>query len=181
MDLSKALEEPVSKFMSTDYVSIPSGVSVEEAARAMMRGGSTEAVATEGGKVVGIFTERDILYKVVAAGKRPADVRVREIMTSPMATIEGSASAGDAIAKMSKLGVRRLGVTRDGKVVGLVTQKSVVTDRLGSQVVLPELNAPKQISCPYCGSVMKDAKELSKHIDDAHLRKAVLEGEGSTW
>lgn len=181
MDLRKSLDEPVSKFMSVDFVSVKSGATVEQAARAMMKGGTTEAVVTSGDKAIGIFTERDILYKVVAAGKRPDSVKVEEIMSSPIQTIEETASAGDAIAKMSKLGLRRLGVTKFDKVVGLVTQKSVVSDRLDKQVVLPELTAPERASCPYCGSAFKDSKELSTHIDDAHLRRGLLEGEVTNW
>jgi len=181
MDLRKSLDEPVTKFMSTEFVSIEPHTTVEEAAKAMMKNGSTEAIVDSGGRAIGIFTERDILYKVVAAGRSPASMRAQDIMSSPIETIEETASAGDAIAKMSKLGVRRLGVTKFGKVVGLITQKSVVTDRLGNQVVLPELTSPEQITCPYCGSTMKDGKELSKHIDDAHLRRGLLEGDVTNW
>lgn len=171
----------MTKFMSSDFVSVDSDSSVEEAARAMMRGGTTEAVVTKGGRVAGIFTERDILYKVVAAGKKPASVKVQEIMSSPIETVDVGATAGDAIAKMSKLGLRRLGVTKSGKVVGLLTQKSVVSDRLENQVALPELTLPEEVTCPYCGTPMKDSKELSKHIDDTHLRRGLLEGSGTKW
>jgi CBS domain-containing protein len=181
MDIRKALDEPVSKFMSTDFVSVSHDMSVKEAARVMQKSGTTEAVVTKDEKAVGIFTERDIVYKVVAGGKEPSSVKVEEIMSSPIQTIEASSKAGDAIAKMSKLGVRRLGITRFGKMVGLVTQKSVVSDKLEDQVVLPELINPEQVSCPYCGSAMKDSKELSRHIDDTHLRRGLLEGDVGEW
>ena len=125
MDLRKALDEPVSKFMSADFVSVPHDWTVKEAARAMQRGGTTEAVVTKAEKPVGIFTERDILYKVVAEGKDPSRVRVEEIMTSPIQTVEATSKAGDAIARMSQFGVRRLGITKFGKIVGMVMVGSV--------------------------------------------------------
>lgn len=181
MDLRKSLDEPVSKFMSTDFVSVPVNMTVEEAAREMERSGSTEAVVTRAEDTVGIFTERDILYKVVAAGKGPSSVKVQTIMTTPVQTIESTAKAGDAIARMSKLGIRRLGVTKDGKMVGLVTQKSVVSGRLEEQIVLPELTTPKRVVCPYCGSDQKDGRELSKHIDDVHIGRGLLQGDLSKW
>jgi CBS domain-containing protein len=181
MDLRKSLDESVSKFMSTDFVSVPDSTTVEEAARAMERSGSTEAIVTRAGDAVGIFTERDILYKVVAAGRVPSSIKVQVIMTAPVQTIESTAKSGDAIAKMSKLGIRRLGVTKNGKMVGLVTQKSVVSARLEDQIVLPELTSPERLVCPYCGSDLKDGRELSKHIDDVHIGRGLLQGDLSKW
>jgi CBS domain-containing protein len=181
MDLKKSLDELVSRFTSTDFISIPYERSVEEAAREMEKSGSTEALVTKGNEVVGIFTERDILYKVVAAGKQASSVSVGDIMTSPVETIDEKAKVGDAISKMSKLNIRRLGVTRNGKVVGLITQKSVVSNRLEEQVVLPELMMPEVLLCPYCGSSQKSRKELSKHIDDAHIGRGLLQGDTSKW
>jgi CBS domain-containing protein len=181
MDLRKSLDRPVSEYTSTDFVSVAYGISVEEAAGIMQRAGRTEAVVKKGDQVVGIFTERDILYKVVAAGKKPSSVMVQDVMSSPIATIDATARVGDAIAKMSELGVRRLGVTKSGKVVGLVTQKSVVSDRVGTQVVLPELTAPGGLSCPYCGEHVEGPRELSKHIDSAHIGRGLLEGDLTKW
>lgn len=181
MDLRKSLDEPVSKFMSTDFVSVPANSTVEEAARAMEKSGFTEAIVTRGGDPVGIFTERDILYKVVAAGRVPSSVGVQAIMTTPVQTIESTAKAGDAIARMARLGIRRLGVTTNGKMVGLVTQKSVVSGRLEDQIVLPELTTPERVVCPYCGSEQKDGRELSKHIDDVHIGRGLLQGDMSKW
>lgn len=181
MDLRKSLDQPVTAYMSTDFVTVAYGVSVEEAARAMQREGSTEAVVKRGDQLVGIFTERDILYKVVAAGKMPSSVMVQDVMSYPIQTIEDTARVGDAIAKMTELGVRRLGVTKSGKIVGLVTGKSVISGKLNTRVVLPELTTPGGISCPYCGQRVADAKELSKHIDSAHIGRGLLQGDKSRW
>jgi len=181
MDLRKSLDRPVSDYMSTDFVSVAYGDSVEEAARAMQRSGSTEAGVKKGDQLVGIFTERDILYKVVAAGKKPSSVMVQDVMSSPIATIDATSKVGDAIAKMSELGVRRLGVTKSGRIVGLVTAKSVIFGKLNTQVVLPELMAPGGLLCPYCGEQVGDAKELSKHIDNAHIGRGLLQGNRSKW
>jgi CBS domain-containing protein len=181
MDLLKSLERPVSEYMYTDFVAVPFDTTVEEAAGIMMKAASTEAVVTKGENPVGILTERDILYKVVAAGKAPSGVKVQDVMTSPLQTIEETAKAGDAIAKMSTLGIRRLCVTKSGRVVGLVTQKSMVSGKLETQVVLPELTAPEQISCPYCGEVLENRKALSKHIDDRHIGRGLLQGNVGRW
>ena len=100
--------------MTPSYVQVSADETVTQAAKEMKKSGATEAIVVRDGIPLGIVTERDILYKVVAAGTNPSTMRVKDIMTSPIETVEESAKVGEAIAKMSKLGVRRLGVTRNG-------------------------------------------------------------------
>ena len=123
----------------------------------------------------------DVDGVVVAEGLAADETNVGRVMTSPVETIDADARVGDALAMMAKLGVRRLPVTKGGKIVGMVTQKSVMGDRPAGQVLLPELSKPGQVTCPYCGAVMTDTKELSKHIDQAHVGAGLLEGNASGW
>ena len=181
MDLRESLGQPVSDYMSTDFVRVRFDDSVTGAANAMQKAGATEAVVMRDGGPIGIVTERDILYKVVAAGLDPANVRVREVMSAPVATVDLNEMVVDAITKMSKLGVRRLGVTKKGKLVGLITQRAMVSGELGQRVLLPELATPGAFVCPYCGATMSDRVELSRHIDHAHLGRGLLEGDLTKW
>lgn len=176
MDLRKSLDEPVSKFMSSNFVKLVFDDTVEQAAKAMQKKGALEAIIIKDNRAAGILTERDILYKVVADGLNPATVKVQDVMSTPVVTVEVTAKAGDAIGKMAKLGLRRLGVLRNGKMVGVVTLRSVLSTNVDTEVVLPELASPGDVTCPYCGSKMKDTKQLSKHIDDLHIGKGVLQG-----
>lgn len=181
MGLKESLDERVSAFMTADFVRVSQKTSIADAARAMMRSQAVEAVVTRNSEPIGIITERDVVYKVVAAGKDPAKVTAEDAMSSPVLTIDERAKVGDAIAKMSKDGVRRLGVTKMGKLVGLVTQKSIVSAKSADQVVLPELLKPGRVTCPYCDAVMEDTKELSKHIDGVHLGRGLLQGDVTKW
>ena len=181
MGLRESLEEPVSSYMSKEYARVEEGDSVHLAAVAMQKAGTTEAIVMKGRVPLGIITERDILYKVVAPGLAPQQVKSKEVMSSPLETIDESAKVAEAIAKMSKLGVRRLVVTRKGELVGLVTQKAVVSGARGQQFVLPELAKPGGIACPYCVAVLKTQQELSKHIDQVHLGLGLLEGDRTKW
>ncbi len=167
--------------MSLGFVQVKPDATVADAAKVMQKAGATEAVVFNDGGPFGIVTERDILYKVVAAERDPSSVSVREIMSSPVETIDQDAKVADAIAKMSKLGVRRLGVTRKGELVGLVTQKAMVSGGLHQHVALPELALPGQLACPYCGETMKDRDELSRHIDRVHVGLGLLEGNLGKW
>jgi signal-transduction protein with cAMP-binding, CBS, and nucleotidyltransferase domain len=160
---------------------VNSGETVKDAAGAMREAHVTEAVVMGSAGVTGIVTERDIIYKVVAAGLDPHTVKVREIMSSPVEVIENTAHAGDAIAKMSRLGIRRLGVCKNGKFMGLVTQMNLASGKLTTTAPLPELAKPGGLVCPYCGASAKDVRDLSKHIDHAHLGLGLLEGDVSKW
>ena len=102
-DLKLALDEPVTKYMSKNVLYLPEASTVVEAARAMQKNGIAAAIVTKNGKPVGIVTERDILYKVVAGGKDPRKAQVSEIMSSPIQTIEDGSKAGEALAKMTRL------------------------------------------------------------------------------
>ena len=175
--LRRALGEQVSAYVSREYGEVAGDDSVAAAAKAMQRVGSTEALAVEDGAPIGIVTERDILYRVVAVGSAPASVRVRDVMSSPVETIEETSRVRVAIARMAKLGVRRLGVTRNGRVTGIVTQKALVLGNVLQTTPLPELAAPTAFACPYCGAMLKTGEELAKHIDQVHLGRGLLERE----
>lgn len=180
MGLRESLEEPVSRYMTKGYAQIGEDETVHQAASAMQKVGATEALVMRAKVPVGIITERDILYKVVAQGLAPQQVKSKDVMSSPLQTIDESAKVADAIYKMSSLGLRRLVVTRMGEPVGMVTQKAVVSGQ-GQRVPLPELATPGGVSCPYCGAVVKTQAELSKHIDHAHLGLGLLEGDRTKW
>ncbi len=182
MGLTEALREPVSRYMSKGFAEVGAEESIYRAANVMKDNGSTEAIVVEGEVPVGIITERDILFKVVAAGLYPQQVKSREVMSTPLESVEDSSKVGDAIAKMSRLGIRRLGVTKDRKIVGMITQKAMISGSDQQQVRLPELATPEEYPCPYCNTIMKSSEDLSKHIDRTHMGGAgLLEGNTTKW
>lgn len=182
MSLQESLNNPVSAYTSSSFAQVAGTDSVAQAARIMQLAGATEAIVVIGSIPQGIVTERDILYKVVAAGSNPAMVKVRDIMSSPVQTIDEDSKVGEAIAKMSKLGIRRLGITRKGKIVGMITQKAMVTGNVEQNIPLPELAHPDAFPCPYCNTIVKTREELSKHIDRVHMGGfGLLQGDTTKW
>ncbi len=182
MSLRESLNDPVSAYTSSSFAQVSATDSVAHAARTMQRAGATEAIVVGGSDPQGIVTERDILYKVVAEGSNPAVVKVRDIMSSPVQTVDETAKVGEAIAKMSKLGIRRLGVTRKGKIVGMITQKAMVTGNVDQNIPLPELAHPDGFTCPYCNAHERSREGLSKHIDRVHMGGfGLLQGDVTKW
>jgi len=89
-------------------------------------------VTNKAGKSIGIITERDLVVRVLAKNLKPDTVKAREIMTTPLVTIEPESTISEAARRMSRLDIRRLGVIYRGNLVGIITAKDV----LG---VMPEL------------------------------------------
>lgn len=83
-------------------------------------------VVLQRGKVAGILTERDILRKVVAPNKTPARMRVKDVMTSPVTTVESETDLDEATALMSEKRIRRLPVVDRGKLVGILTASDIL-------------------------------------------------------
>ncbi|HDS46400.1 MAG TPA: CBS domain-containing protein [Methanomicrobia archaeon] len=84
-------------------------------------------VITRAGKPVGIVTDRDIALKVSALKRNPAEIRAREIMSSPLITIERDASLERACELLAEKGVRRLPVIDDDRLVGIISVRNILT------------------------------------------------------
>ena len=89
-------------------------------------------VTNKNGKSIGIITERDLVVRVLAKNVKPDTLKAKEIMTTPLVTIEPDEPITEAARRMSRLDIRRLGVMYKGNLVGIITSKDV----LG---VMPEL------------------------------------------
>jgi len=115
----------VVEIMKTDVVSIHTQATVIEASKAMASDKISCIVVVEDDEVVGIFTEKDLLKKVVALQKDPAQTRIEEVMSSPVTTIPPDYSVFSAAKAMEKKRIRRLIVVEDKKLCGIVTQTNI--------------------------------------------------------
>ena len=181
MSVKVDLESPVSGYVVKKLITMDEKDTVVVAAKKMALNGVGALVVTRGDEPTGIVTERDILNRVVAAERNPSKTKLSEIMSSPIRTIDFSAKIWDAISLMRKLGIRRLGVVKDGKIIGLISQRSLVSGGGFLKIPLPELETPTGIRCPYCSEEMPDMKQLSKHIDQIHIGRGLLQGDTSKW
>jgi len=76
---------------------------------------------------VGVVTEKDIIQKVVAEGRDPKKVRVKDIMSTPLILAPATISIKDAAEKMLSHEIRRLVITDDkGKLIGLATMTDII-------------------------------------------------------
>jgi len=118
-------EVPVSQITRT-IVSIDSKSKVKDAARMMVDRGIGSLIANRDGLPFGIVTERDLTEKIVARSADPSKVTVAEIMTAPLTTIDASATIIDAARRMVEKRIKRLVVTDQEKIIGIVSQTDLV-------------------------------------------------------
>ncbi len=119
--------------MSSPVVTMDEDEASNKAAASMdMNDLGAVIVQNKAGKSIGIITERDIVKRVVAKNQKPDTVKAKEIMTTPLVTIEPEATISDAARRMTRLDIRRLGVIYKGNLVGIISSKDI----LG---VMPEL------------------------------------------
>jgi signal-transduction protein with cAMP-binding, CBS, and nucleotidyltransferase domain len=170
------LEESVSKFTNSYMVSVESNSKISEAAKKMIETSNDSAIVFDGKNVVGIMTDKDIMNDVIAKDLDPAKTNVKEATHGPIISIPIESKVHEAIKMMTKNNVRRLLVTENGNPVGIISQKMIVGNIDKYSVALPELESPGKMMCPYCPSLFSEKKVLSKHIDNIHIGKGLLEG-----
>jgi len=107
-----------------EAVVVDPGMSVYEIVRLMSRK-DTGSVLVKHGTTTGILTETDILRKVIAQELNPREVKAKDIMTMSCCTMDENADIEEASDIFNKNNIRRLPITKDGKIVGIVTTKDV--------------------------------------------------------
>ncbi|MCB1939865.1 MAG: CBS domain-containing protein [Rhodocyclaceae bacterium] len=105
-------------------------LSIREAAKKMSAAGVGAILVVTGEKLVGIFTERDALKRVLAAGTQPDNVRLDEVMTPDPMTITPDRPLGHALHMMFEGGYRHVPVVEAGRPVGMVSAR----DALGAEL-----------------------------------------------
>ncbi len=92
----------------SDVISVKPGETVLKAAELMSERGIGGLVVTEGGRLVGIFTERDILRRVVAQRRDPAATKVADVMTTPVTACAPDTRVDECAAMMTGKRIPRL-------------------------------------------------------------------------
>ena len=91
------------------------------------------AVVMSGDRLAGIFSERDYTRKVVLKGRSSDTTRVEEIMTANVVCVSPRARTRDCMALMSEKNIRHLPVLDEGRVVGMVSIRDIVSDIIADQ------------------------------------------------
>ena len=116
-----------------EVVSVSPADTVLHAANLMNERGIGGLLVVEAGEPVGIFTERDVLRRVVAPGRDPSSTRVAEVMTSPVTTSSPDLPIEECAALMTSRRIRHLPVREAGRIAGVVTIGDILAYQVSEQ------------------------------------------------
>ena len=119
---------PVKSFMvpREKFIMIERDTDAQTAARIMRDRGIGSLFVTNGKEIIGILTDTDMVRRVVATGADTHKTTAEQIMSAPILTIEQNKTVLDANDMMAKTHIRHLGVTQDGKLVGMISVRDIV-------------------------------------------------------
>ncbi len=109
-----------------DVVALGIAASVREICHLMAEQRVGAALVIEDGVLKGIFTERDLLTRVVAAGVDPDRTSVAEVMTPNPVTVEPQLTAVDALRLMTEIGFRHLPIVESGHLHGVISLRDFI-------------------------------------------------------
>jgi len=111
-------------------ITAPESITVSAAAQLMKRNEVGAVMVVEEGRLVGVFTERDALFRVLAEGRDTLTTRLADVMTRNPATIHPDRPFAEALHILHEGGFRHVPVVEDGRPVGMVSAR----DALGPEL-----------------------------------------------
>nr|WP_166178094.1 CBS domain-containing protein [Altererythrobacter segetis] len=113
-----------------EIVTCPAGATVRQAVQLLAERRIGAMPVMQGGQVAGIFSERDVLYRLAEEGALCLDEQVGEVMTSPAVTIAPEASFIEALELMTRRRIRHLPVMRGGAMIAFISIGDIVKARI---------------------------------------------------
>jgi len=115
----------VNEVMNKDVLTLDKSTSLQETAEHMKRLSIGCVIVTENDNPIGIITERDFVTKIAAEG-RPLFTEIKEVMSSPVITIDSEETIWEASELMKEKLIHKLPVTDNGNIVGIITTSDIV-------------------------------------------------------
>jgi len=118
----------VKDIMTRDVAYVNPASTVIEAAQLMQKHNVGSVPVCDQSGVIGIVTDRDIIVRNVAHGKSPQSTPVKDVMTSQVTTVNPDMDVNDVSRIMSQNQIRRIPVTDNNKLVGMLSLGDIATD-----------------------------------------------------
>jgi CBS domain-containing protein len=120
-------DQPIKKVMKKEkFLTAGPGVTVEAICRRMAKKNAGAVLVVEDDRLIGILTERDVVFRVVAKGLNPKQTSVGDVMTMSPYVMEPETSYGHAMLLMHEKGFRHVPVVSDGRPIGVVSSRNAM-------------------------------------------------------
>jgi len=116
----------VREVMNSPVIAANPGETVQEVSLKMTESRAGSVVITENDRPIGIVTDGDIVTKVVSKDSKPSSVKAIDVMSKPLYTIESEKEIIEAARSMRKHGIKRLGVSYKGELVGIISISDIL-------------------------------------------------------
>jgi len=124
--LRRTAAEPIRRLMTAGPPAVAPDTSVTEAVQVMKQHTIGSVLVGRAGEPVGIVSEADIVRKVIAAGQEPGAVKVEQIMSTPLISVDITTSVYDIYRTMANNRIRHLIITEEGRQIGFVSVKDLL-------------------------------------------------------
>jgi len=124
--LRRTAAEPIRRLMTAGPPAVAPDTTVTEAVQAMKQHTIGSILVGRAGESIGIVSEADIVRKVIAAGQNPAVVKVEQIMSAPLISVDIKTSVYDIYRTMANNKIRHLIITEEGRQIGFVSVKDLL-------------------------------------------------------
>lgn len=117
----------VKEIMTIDPITVNINTKLSEAAEIMVHLDVGSIIVMEKNNPVGILTERDMVKKIISKNATPNSLKLKNVMTTPLITLDADEDVQRAIDLMLKMHIRRIPIVKDKKLVGLVTETDLIS------------------------------------------------------
>jgi len=164
--------------MVSEVITTKRDSTLEEAVKLMNDHEIGCLIVTDNGKPIGILTERDLLKRILARSQDLKRIRVEEVMSAPLVSVEPNVQVGDASRLMFQKNIKKMPIIKKGELLGLVT----LTDILRIQPQLIKMYkifstglAPRRIKKVFDYYLLVDSKIEVQENSTVNLRSKKIE------
>jgi len=168
--------------MTSDPITCKKELSIKQAVALMLSENIGSLLIVKDKKLVGIFTEKDILKKIIAAGMDPEKTKLENVMVRDIFTIGPDADLSEAAELMVRKDIRRLPVVEEEKLVGILTEKDLIRIEPTVVDILLQKKRIEEVSresskrtgvhgpCENCSNFSDDLEEIDGSFVCPHCR-----------
>ncbi len=132
-------EVSVAEVMNKAVIVMDINSDIPAIAKEMISRDAGSAIITENGKAMGIITERGLVKSIVTEDRKPSEVKAKEVLSTPLITVEPETSIVKASEIMLKANIKRLPVLENGIVIGVISNTDILMVTPGLNTILKDL------------------------------------------